>query len=175
MDCKISILPTLAIPLLLGGCASQGDFPSLARRDAERVSGSAEPVLPSVEPMIEGEPSPELETRLAQLVEQARTAHETFIDRRDDAARVITKNADATPADDGWKDAQMALASLETARNDGMIALAELDRLYAEERIAHPEGMTSDADAIYLAREEVQYWARQQDADLGLAAAHLSH
>jgi len=174
MDCKISILSALVIPLLLTGCGSQDGFPSLARRDAERISGSAEPVTPSVQPMPETKPSPELETRLAQLVGDAKAAHENFLAQRDEVERIISANSGAVPASDGWSNAQVALASLEAARSEGPIALAELDRLYAEERIAHPEGPTAAAIAMSLAREEVQYWVKQQDADLDRANAVLA-
>ena len=53
-------------------------------------------------------------------------------------------------ASEGWSVATVAVADLESARSDAMIALAEIDALYAAARING-----EDAALIALARDHV--------------------
>lgn len=153
--------------LLLSGCASRSDFPSLALREAERVGGSAEPA-PAVSPAPTPPPAPSgtLTQRLAQLVEQARTAHARFGERRGAAERTIGAGGGAVGSE-SWAGASVALATLESARADAMIALAELDEIYAESAVdAGDAGNPADRDAAEVARNEVQGWVAEEDAVL---------
>lgn len=150
-----SLLP-LALALSLGACAAAKDYPSLERRPAERMRGSAQPVTPEPPPPLPAPPSPQLTARLAQLVEQAQAAHQRFAARRGNAERLVAAGGRDVPGSEGWAVATVGLSELESARSDAMVALAELDQLYAAEVVAAAEtGNRTSVDAIAVAREQV--------------------
>lgn len=164
----IRMLATCAIAaLLLSGCAADySTYPSLARRPAERagstpqrVSGTADvvPGAPAVLPPTPP-PSPELTVRLGQLSDQAQAAHSEFTSRRAEAQRVISAAGGASVGGEGWAQASVALAGLETARSQAMIALADLDALYAAEGVAG-----NDVTAIGATRDRVIGWIDEED------------
>ncbi|HEX7751332.1 MAG TPA: hypothetical protein VF440_02935 [Novosphingobium sp.] len=169
------LAPLLLLPsLLVSGCASRGDFPSLALREAERVGGSAEPA-PAASPAATPPPAPSgtLTQRLEQLVDQARTAHARFGERRGPAERTIGAGGGAVGSE-GWASASIALATLESARADSMIALAQLDEIYAEAAVdAGDAGNPADRDAAEAARNQVQGWVNEEDAVLDRLRARI--
>ncbi len=69
---------------------------------------------------------------------------------------------------ESWAVASVALAGLESARSDAMIALADLDQMYAAGRIAG-----NDSSAIEAARTEVTGWIGEEDRVLGLLRGKL--
>lgn len=168
-------LPIAAV-LALALCActtAEGDgaYPSLARRPAERLDGQV-PVCPAggegrisgTTSPVEAQPEaplppvrldPSLAARLAGLVDEALAADRTFSARRGRAERLVSAAGRAAVASESWSVASIALADLEAARDPAQIALAELDRLYADERIEHYQAVTPDAEAIAAARERV--------------------
>lgn len=163
----------IALPLCLAGCAAgSSDYPSLAKRDAERVSGTADPVDAIAPETTEppGSPSAALEDRLAGLVARARRAHDDFLSRRGRAEQAINESRGSASTSDGWTNAQVVLSSLQAARSDAVIALADLDLLYAEERLAFPEPPSPAALAIADARKQVQDLVTEQDATLARLA-----
>ncbi len=121
-------LPILALLLPLAACASQGgDYPSLAVRDAERwtgtmAAGEAEPYVP-VPP---GAPTLE---RAAQLTAEARSIHAEFLAAAPSARSSVSAAQGA--GSDSWAVAQVAVADLEARRSRVMVALADLDLIYA--------------------------------------------
>ena len=141
-----------AIALTLGGCAADTvNYPSLARRPAERISGTS-PVVP-VNPAPIASPAPpsaELAARLAQLVDAARAADAQFRAREAKARQLTNSASGAAMASESWSVATIALADLESARSSAMIALADLDALYAATRVSGGE-----AAAIGAARDQV--------------------
>ncbi len=141
-----------AIALTLGGCAADTvNYPSLARRPAERISGTS-PVVP-VNPAPIASPAPpsaELAARLAQLVDAARAADAQFRAREAKARQLTNSASGAAVASESWSVATIALADLESARSSAMIALADLDALYAATRVSGGE-----AAAIGAARDQV--------------------
>ena len=158
-------LPLIAAPfaLLLGGCGADSlNYPSLARRPAERISGTA-PVVPA-DPAPVASPAPPsaaLAARLAQLVDSARAADAQF-GARETRARQLTNSASgAAVASESWSVATIALADLESARSNAMIALADLDALYAATRISG-----DDVSAIAEARDQVIGLVRTEDNTL---------
>jgi hypothetical protein len=157
--------PTLACALaalLVAGCAADTtNYPSLAKRPAERIAGSSEVVPAPPPPPPPAPPSPELSARLAQLTAQAQEAHRSFVAQRDETARRVAAAQGSSVASENWSVAAVALAELESARSKAMIALADLDALYAAERI---EG--GAAAAIGAAREQVIALVGEEDAVL---------
>lgn len=158
----------LACPLILTACASAGDYPSLSRRDAERISGSAGVVTPEAAPAPPpAPPSGDLTQRLAQLTQQARAAHQRFAARRPSAEQAIARGGQAAVGSEGWSVATVALADLSSARSDAMIAMGSLDEIYAAESVKATEtGNPADAEAAGAAQREVSGWLAEEDAVL---------
>lgn len=122
---------------LLAGCAQNaGDYPSLARRPVERISGTAPVVTPEAAPAPAAPLSPELAARLTQLGNRVVAAHENFTTKEARARNLVGAAGGAAVASERWAVATVALAELESARSEAMIALADLDALYASARIA---------------------------------------
>ncbi|QZH75322.1 MAG: hypothetical protein JY451_01450 [Erythrobacter sp.] len=124
-------LPLLALLLPLAACASpSAEYPSLAVRDAERwtgtmAAGEAEPYVP-VPPGV-----PTLE-RAAQLVTEARSLHAEFLAAAPNVRSRVSAAQGASVGSDSWAVAQVAVADLEARRSRVMVALADLDLIYAE-------------------------------------------
>lgn len=154
---SIPLLLTLAV---LGGCASTDDYPSLARRPIERVSGTAEPVAPVVE-AAPAPVAPEVAGKLAALVAKARTADAKFTAREGEARRRVAAARGAAVGSEAWSVAMVALAALESARSDAMIALADLDTIYASDAVVGGNSAASGA-----AREQVVALVARQDSVL---------
>ena len=75
---------------------------------------------------------------------------------------------------EAWSVAQVALASLEAARSDAMIALADLDSLYVAAKIeAVPTEGSGDVDAIGAARDDVIALVGEEDEALASLRGRL--
>jgi hypothetical protein len=155
-----SILLLSAASLMLAACAKdQGEYPSLARRPAERISGTAPVVTPS--PVPAPPPSAELTGNLDRLVAQARAADVRFRAIAPRTRSLVDAAAGAAVASESWSVATVALADLESQRSQAMIALADLDALYAAEGIKQ-----GDTSVIAAARDQVIALVREEDAVL---------
>ncbi len=164
MNRATASLTALLLPFCLVACAgSKGAYPSLNKREVERVTGTAEPVAPDAQPAPPPQASVELQDRLAGLLGRAQQANERFHAHEAGARSAVSAAANAAVASEGWTRAQVALAELEAARSDAVISLAELDQLYAEERIAFPGPPTPIAETIAVTRNEVGRLVGQQD------------
>lgn len=151
-----------ALAILLTGCAADTtNYPSLARRPAERVTGTAEADAAQPAPGLPALPSPELSARLAQLTGEAEAAHRDFVAKRDRATELVAAARGAAVASESWSVASIALAELEAARSRAMIALADLDSLYAAEGVAG-----GPSAAVGAARDQVIALVGQEDAVL---------
>ena len=159
---RIAILFSLG---LMAACptAQAHAYPSLAIRPGERVSGTAEPVPASAPPPATAATG----SRTAQLRAQARAAHARFGERRASAALLSAAARGASVGSEAWSVAQIALASLEVARSEAMIALADLDSLYVTAKInAAPTDGSGDVDAVGAARADVMAMIGEEDATL---------
>lgn len=162
------LVAACCLPVLLGGCAAAtGQFPSLAIRDSERVTGSMAPaesaawVSPAAPPESLGE--------LAGLQAQARSAHTAFLARADNARRSVLAGGGAGQGSDAWANAHIALAELQSARTPALIAMAELDAIYTA---VMAEG--AQVEEIAAAREEVLAMVTDEDRLIGELGAELS-
>lgn len=118
-----------ALFALLAACASpDGEYPSLAVRDIERVSGSME-VEPAPPPP---PPAPATLDTLQDLAENARAAHQRFLAKAPEARTITRAAAGAPRGSEAWSRAQVAIADLEAQRSQVMIALADMDRIYVD-------------------------------------------
>ena len=143
--------------VLLAACAApQGDYPSLAIRDAERVSGTMEVAPPPPPPA--PPPAATLES-IEQLLADARAAHTQF-QAATPAARSVTQGASGSArGSDSWSRAQVAIADLEARRSIVMIALADLDRLYVNAATS-----AEDLTLIAVARDEIGVMVDEQNS-----------
>lgn len=157
-------LTSAATVLLLAGCAADyGNYPSLARRPGERVSGVVDVAPPATAPQPPAPPpSADLITRLSQLGDQAQAAHREFSGRRSRAEQLVSAARGAPTGSDAWAQANVALADLETSRSEAMIALADLDTLYADARV----NGSSDVTAIATTRDRVIDMIGEEDIAL---------
>lgn len=146
----------MATTLLLAACATPQDYPSLAVRDSERVSGSfAVPPAPAFTP---APPSGETLAQLGELAASARAAHQRFLAAADETRGPVQQAAGAQIGSLEWSRAQAAIAALQATRGDAIIALADIDRLYVTAAV---EG--NELDAVGQARGEVAGMVEAQD------------
>ena len=127
----------LLVPLLAACATPDGEYPSLAVRDAERVTGSLEPVppVPYVPP-----PTPAaVVDQLDRLAADAAGAHQAFLADVPSARRTVGSAGGAAFGSDGWARASVAIAGLEGTRSRAMIALADLDRLMVDAAVEGAE------------------------------------
>ena len=116
----------LLLATLLAGCVSQGPFPSLAPRPAEREDWTAEPVRTA--PAAADDPA--LRRRLAALREEARAGERDFAADFPAAERAAARAG--AEGSDSWIEAQQAISRVEAAMGRTGAALAELHQLGLE-------------------------------------------
>jgi len=167
----------VAIPasLIVSACASDSRYPSLERRDFERVEGNAPPAEPDVATPAAPAPLPTgLTGRIAELREQASASHAVFL-RRASAARARANAArGAAQGSTRWSDAIVAISDVESARSDTMFALAELDSMLAVGAVtAADSGAAQGLPEIAAAREEVAALVAEEDAALQALTAPM--
>ena len=125
----VSLIPVL----LLGACASKpGEYPSLARRPIERVSGTLAPPPP---PPALAAVDPAVARQLDSLLDRVRAADAKFHSREARVRQVVGAANGAAKASEAWSLAMIALADLDAARSEAMVALADIDAIYAASRI----------------------------------------
>jgi hypothetical protein len=147
--------PLLAAALLLAGCASDGAFPSLGVREAERVYASGDPLQTTPEaPDRAG-----LAGRIAGFVAAANEGEAVFT-RALAAARPIAARA-GTRGSESWLAAQQAISRAEAARAATTKALGDLDQFSAEQARQGPLS-TSDFQQLTEATSRLQAQADRQ-------------
>ncbi|MFN3726791.1 MAG: hypothetical protein ACK4SZ_10860 [Allosphingosinicella sp.] len=147
------LLTPLLSGLLVAGCASGGDFPSLAPRPVEQLS-MEEPIR--VDPPVA--PDPAFRSQVADLLARARAGDAAF--ERAYARAAPLARASGSAGSDSWVQAQEAISRAEVARTETTVALADLDRL-AIKRADVPTN-ESDHSALMEAREFAQALANDQ-------------
>ena len=156
--------------LLLSACGSTGGYPSLAKRPAERITGSAQPaVAEAPAPLAPAAPDGNLQTRLTGLLDQAREAHRQFSALSGTVGQLARSARGAPAASESWSVASVGLAQLESRRSQAMIALADCDSLYARARIDGDDGV-----AIAAVRDQITAWVADEDAVLADLRGHLA-
>lgn len=170
-----AVLPLAAACLILSACATDVDYPSLARRDAERITGTLPPVDAEPEPPAPlPPPDAVISAQLSQLVEKARTAHGRFGEKRGRAERLVGQAAGSAMGSESWAVASIAVAELESALSDAMIAMAAIDEIHAADALAHYNTPSGDAPVIAAARDQVMDWIEEQDRTLDALSGRLA-
>lgn len=153
-----SLLFGLIPAILLSACASTpGEYPSLARRPIERVTGTLTPPPPPPAPP---PVDPAVARQIDSLLERVRAADAKFQAREGRVRQVVSAAAGAAKASEAWSVAMVALADLDAARSEGMVALADLDAIYAASRIdgqpaAEAKAARDAANALVAAQDRV--------------------
>lgn len=151
---------SIALPLVISGCsAPSGDYPSLLPRPIEKV-GFAEPERAA--------PETQADAALEIGIDQQRRALDAAIARFDTAAASAERAARAArgaPAgSEAWLDAQIALAELDTLRQDGAAVLGDIEKLAIDRAVegkpAYPPLTRLQGDAEARARTEGERIAR---------------
>lgn len=164
MNRAISRLCASTALLALGACVGAGsNYPSLAIRDVERVSGTAQPAQPEVQEPTAPPVNEALDQRIARLVVQAQDAHATFQSRTGSATRTVAAARGTRAPADRWIASQVAIADLQALRSTAMIALADLDNLFAQERLAWSDELSPTAQALDRARQQIGAWVEEED------------
>jgi len=157
MNARLPILAAL-LAACLAGCVSQGPFPSLAPRPAEREDWTEEPAHAA--PVVADDAA--LRTRIAALIAEAREGGRAF-DADLPAAERAT--AHVGPAEsDSWVEAQQAISRLQASRGRTDEAAAELHQLRLA-RAGQPSSAT-DLAALDAAIEEVGALVERQQGQL---------
>ena len=122
----------LSAALPLAACAAYSDegYPSLAIGDRGRVSGTFEPAAPQLPdlPATAGVDA----ASLTALLAEARSAHDAFLGEAQPARARVSAARGAARDSDAWSRAQIAVATLESARSLTMVTLADLDRIMVD-------------------------------------------
>lgn len=151
----------LSVGLSVGGCATgKSSFPSLARRPIERISAAA-PVVSPTEAPAPVLPDQQVLGQIDAALGRAATADARFHQHVIRTRQLVGAAQGAAIASEPWAVATIAVSDLESSRSDAMIALADLDAIYAKARI---EG--ADTAAVGVARDQVVATITAQDAVL---------
>ena len=167
------IAATLSSLVVLAGCASTANYPSLGQRPAERAYGTAPVATPSDAPPAvavgpQGGPFP---PRITAARQAAETAHERFRKGEPAAERLTAAAQGAAPESDAWSQAEVAVSELIAARTQTSGALADLDHMLVEAAEIDPAAPA--LDAIGAAREQVIALVGKEDAELAKVAGRL--
>lgn len=139
----------------LGGCAGNSDdYPSLAIRDAERVTGSLSPASQPSAPALSAQTIESIDAALLS----AQSMHARFLDARPQAAALVDAARGSGPESDNRAKALIAMADLTSLHSETAIALAELDRMEVEAATEF-----ASVDTIRSAQIEVKKLVSDQD------------
>lgn len=169
MTPRLTLLAALIAATTLSACAADtSQYPSLARRDAERMTGSA-PVATPTEPApaTPAPPPADLPGKLAAIDAQAAKSHALFLERASLARSRARAAAGAALGTTSWSEAEVALSSLESARSDTMFALADLDSLLTLGAVSQADtGINAGIPEIAAVRDRVAGLVAAEDAVL---------
>ncbi|WFL77577.1 hypothetical protein P7228_00500 [Altererythrobacter arenosus] len=153
---------------VLGACAGSSDrYPSLAVRDAERVSGSFAAPAESDRPA-PAAASAEMLASVDSLLAAAQSSHQQFLSAAPGAERTVGA-AGSGPGSNSWAAAQVALADLDSQRSETAIALGELDLMFTDATLGFVE-----REQIGAARERVVMLVSEEDAVLARLRGRLA-
>ena len=152
------VLVSLIPVILLGACASTpGEYPSLARRPIERVTGTLTPPPPPPAP---APVDPAIARQLDSLLDRVRAADARFQAREGAVRRTIAAASGAAKSSEAWSVAMVTLTDLDAARSEAMVALADIDAIYAASRIegepaSEAKAARDAASALVAAQDKV--------------------
>lgn len=158
----IRIAAPIGALLALSACnADRSRFPSLAIRPAERAYSAGQ--QPSTAAPAAPEAAAGLPARVAALRETAMAAHARFTAQQGQATSLINAAKGTAPGTEAWSRAAIALASLTSARGEGMVALSDLDRLLITATEAAAIGPDTDLKVVAPAHRTVADLLAEED------------
>lgn len=120
----------LCSAMLLVGCVGSGDkYPSLAVRDAERVTGAFNPAPTEAEPI---QIDPALLAGLPAIEARAQRSYDAFLAAVPRVEAAVQAARGRSQTSNQWAAAQVSLSDLDAQRSQTAIALADVDQIYAE-------------------------------------------
>src|SRR5438270_4000597 len=145
--------------LIVSACAAPGGpYPSLRPRAAEAI----DPRVPVVRPMNDRPVTAALASRLAALVDQARSGDAAFSGAASEAERLAATAG--APQSEGWIAAQEALTAAIATRTPTATALGDIDALGGTALQTKGGLSPSDLAAIKRAQAEVGALDARQSA-----------
>ena len=169
---SIRIAAPFGALLALTACnADRSRFPSLAIRPAERAYGAGQQAAPTALP---GPAAiADLPGRVAALRQTASASHARFTAQQGMAASLVNAARGSAPGTEAWSRAAIALASLTSARGEGMVALSDLDRLLITATEAAAVGPDSDLKVVAPAHGAVAALLAEEDRTIAALAEKL--
>lgn len=159
--------------LALAGCSTSA-YPSLARRAEEKPAGAPAPSVAVVTQ--DGIPA-ELATRVDALCRAAQETDKAFAAARPAVDKALDAAAHATPGDEAWQRANLALSDLEKQRGALGVVEGDMEALYTQDRLDHapenPDQPRAAARLIEAARAKITIMAEAQDKVLRAARRKL--
>ena len=156
----------LSASALVAGCAGDsGKYPSLAIRDAERVSGEFSPAPPAAPDPVAPVASNQ---EIGSIAARARETHRTFLSEQPAALQLAKAARGAGVESNDRSRAEVALSVLTTLRSETQLAMADLDVL--EARAA---GSFAPTDGIAAAQIQIASLLAEQDEMLSAVIAEL--
>lgn len=163
-------LGALAMLALAGCSTSSGKYPSLAVRDAERVSGSFPVAADNGPPPAPAQTQANILDSLPEQLALAQSAHAQFVGMSGAAERLAQAARGSTPDSNIWAEAQIALAEMEGQRSQSAVALGTLDLYYADATLGFTQREQIDA-----VRAQVIDLVQQEDAVLARLRAQMAN
>ena len=161
--------PAIAFPLLLlAGCASVTDAPSLARRPAEAI----DPRLPIVDRSAALAADPALATALRRIADPA-FAQSRAVDAAITRAETLAGTAGA-PGSESWISAQQALSAAIAAQAPVTRAIGEFDAAVAERIRSGSRLVPQDLAAVRTISSELSALDRRQRGAISSIQARLA-
>lgn len=158
-------IAAILAPVLLCGCAAQGEYPSLAKRPIEKgLPATTEPSTPAV-------PSdPALLARIEAAVKQAKDGVAPFEAALPSSQEMVQRGAGAAEGSEAWIAGQMGASRLERNVTPARDALAALD---SERTPAAVRGNAEDIGKLEAAIAEVEAIVNRQSEIVGELLAKL--
>ena len=160
--------PLLVTLFLMSACSSAGGpYPSLQPRAAEAI----DPRLQPVRPINDRPVNQALASRLAALLDQARSGEAAFEPAASQAERLA--DSAGAPQSETWIIAQEALSAAISARKATALAQSDIDALAARTLQTQGGIAPNDLKAIDSAASEVTSISRSQTDRIGAIQRRL--
>jgi hypothetical protein len=147
----------------------QGEFPSLAKRTYELENPVAEPEA-TLAPVTTVLPA-ELKAQTDSLMARSRAAHAAFQSALPSAQGTAQSASNAAAGSEAWVNAHVIVSRADTARADGMAALAEIDQLISKQREAGADaGLIGLLSAL---QQDIAERVQSQNAEIDRMAKQI--
>lgn len=158
-------IASLLVPVLLCGCAAEGEYPSLAKRPIEKgLPTTTEPAVPAVPSDLA------LLARIDAAVKQAKDGVPAFEAALPSSREMVQRGAGAAEGSEAWIAGQMGASRLERNVTPARDALSALD---AERTPAAVRGNGEDIAKLEAAIAEVEAIVNHQSEEVAALLAKL--